>query len=76
MDVQPLRQPRHRAALRVQLLPDEMPDVDKVWHDVCGFRRSLLIGTWAFQNTKKVDISYPHSEVLRKPMLKDKSVHD
>ena len=25
---------------------------------------------------KKVDISYPHSEVLRKPMLKDKSVHD
>lgn len=69
-----LRQPCHRTSLRTQFFLNDVPDVDGFCHNVCNFGAIAVHRHMGLrQDTKNVDISYPHSEVLRKPMLKDKS---
>lgn len=51
--IQLFGQPRHRTPLRTQFLLNDVPDVDRFCHDVCGLGRLLLVGIRGITRTYK-----------------------
>lgn len=75
VNIQLPRKPRYCSTLRTQFFLNNMPDVNGFCHTVCGFMRLLLIGIQVFARTHKKTWTFliHVPEVLRKPVLKDKS---